>query len=75
MFLRHVNNAPPTSWQVVPLHEIKKKLKGPAPPLLVRVSHKTNFDVVALKIVQENSRTEGEKNKKTCLLSSNKLAY
>jgi hypothetical protein len=47
MFLRHVNNAPLTSWPVVPLHEIKKKLKGPAPPLLVRVSHKTNFDVVA----------------------------
>jgi hypothetical protein len=38
---------PPTSWQVVPLHEIKKKLKGPATSLLVRVSHKTNFDVVA----------------------------
>jgi hypothetical protein len=34
-------------WQVVPLHEIKKKLKGSATPLLVRVSHKTNVDVVA----------------------------
>jgi hypothetical protein len=47
MFLRHVNNAPTNFMAVVPLHEIKKKLKGPATPLLVRVSHKTNFDVVA----------------------------
>ncbi len=61
MFLRHVNNAPPTSWQVVPLHEIKNKLKGPATPLLVRVSDKTNFDVVARKIAQGYSRTEGKK--------------
>lgn len=75
MFLRHVNNAPPILWQVVPLHEIKKKLKGPATPLLERVSHETNFDVVAWKIAQENSRTEGKKTKKTCLLSSNDLAY
>jgi hypothetical protein len=48
MLLRHVNNAPTNFiWQVVPLHEIKKKLKGPATSLLVRVSHKTNFGVVA----------------------------